>query len=354
MDRPVRAFVCDDSPFVCRLVSSYLSSSPRVEVVGTASDAERAIALVRDTRPDVVTLDLNMKNARGLEVLDRLMHESPIPVVVISGEDRNVEAITRRAFALGAVDFVSKFTRDRAMDPLELRDRIVTKVQAAARVRVVRSLRSGERPGHAGSARTRERPLEAERLPAGGVVVIGGSTGGPQAIRQLLQALCPEQSASVLVVQHMTRGVTGEMARHLDQHLSWSVKEAEAGDALQEGRVLVAPGGCHLLLDERLRVELRPGTAVEPYCPSIDRTMRSVARLCGERSRGVLLSGMGYDGSAGLAEILAAGGRTFVQDPGSCVVDSMPRCAIDIGAAASVETPANIGRLLSGRLRTRA
>jgi len=347
MERPVRALVCDDSPFVCRLVSGYLGASPEVEVVGTASDAEHAIELVRETRPDVVTLDLNMKQARGLEVLDRLMHESPIPVVVISGEDRNVGDVTRRAFELGAVDFVSKFSRDRAIDPVELRDRIVTKVRAAARVRVVRSLWCND-----GSRRPRQvqrrRESDAPRqLPAGGVVVIGASTGGPQALRQLLAASGSGRQAAVLVVQHMTKGVTRELVRHLAQHVPWSVKEAEAGDPLEEGMVLVAPGGFHLLLDERLRVELRPGTELEPYCPSIDMTMRSVARLCGDRCRGVLLSGMGYDGSAGLAEIRAAGGRTFVQEPSSCVVDSMPRCAIDIGAVTHVEAPATIGRLIS-------
>jgi two-component system chemotaxis response regulator CheB len=349
MRAPVRALVCDDSPFVCRLVSQYLAASPGIEVVGSACDAELALDLVRSRRPDVVTLDLTMKNAQGLKTLDRLMHECPTPVVVISGEDRNLGTVIQRAFALGAVDFVSKFTRDRRVEPSALRNRIVAGVRAAAQVRVVRSLPS--RP----SAAPRLRPLPADApvadLPPAGVVVVGASTGGPEAVRNLLQAVDPDLAASFVVVQHMPRGVTRALVRHLDRQLAWRVREAEPGDLLEPGQVLVAPGGSHLLLGSELQVELQPGEESQPYCPSIDLAMRSAARVCGSRARGVVLSGMGCDGSAGLAEILEAGGLTFAQEPASCVVDSMPRCALEIGAAQSAGSPEHIGQLLSRRAR---
>jgi two-component system chemotaxis response regulator CheB len=349
MQPPVRALVCDDSPFVCRLVSQYLAASPGIEVVGSACDAERALDLVHEQRPDVVTLDLTMKNAQGLKTLDRLMHECPTPVVVISGEDRNLGEVIQRAFDLGAVDFVSKFTRGQCVDPGVLRSRIVAGVRAAAQVRVVRSLSSHAATG----PRPRPRPAEAPApdLPAAGVVVVGASTGGPEAVRHLLQAVDPGLAAAVLLVQHMPRGVTRALVRHLDRHLGWTVDEARAGEAITSGQVLVAPGGCHLLLGGDLRIELQPGGELESYCPSIDLAMRSVAAVCGPRSRGVVLSGMGCDGSAGLAEIHAAGGLTFAQEPASCVVDSMPRCAIEIGAAQRAGSPETIGRLLSRQAR---
>lgn len=349
MRAPVRALVCDDSPFVCRLVSQYLAASPGIEVVGSACDAEGALDLVLEKRPDVVTLDLTMKNAQGLHTLDRLMRECPTPVVVISGEDRNLGTVIQKAFALGAVDFVSKFTRERCVEPGALRKRIVAGVRAAAQVRVVRSL-----PSRA-AAEPRLRPLPAEapaaHLPAAGVVVVGASTGGPEALRSLLRAVDPDLAASFLVVQHMPRGVTRALVRHLDRQLGWRVREAEPGDRLVPGQVLVAPGGSHLLLRDELCVDLQPGSEGHSYCPSIDLAMRSVARVCGSRSRGVVLSGMGCDGSAGLAEILRVGGETFAQEPTSCVVDSMPRCALELGAAQRAASPELIGQLLSRRAR---
>ena len=371
MTRLIRIVVADDSPFVCRLLTSYLQSSSDFQVVGTALNGARAVELVKELRPDAVTLDLEMPEMNGVEALEHIMYECPTPVVLVSGVSRRAAAITLQALDMGAVDFILKYTPGVNTNPEALRQEIMAKVRVASQIKVIRSLRprrpqdrqtlpaprqaQDTTPPPASPPTTPEvgdTPLERARrrdfspfLPSG-VVVIGASTGGPVALRELLSNLPADFPAAVIIVQHMPATFTGVLAAQLDRQVPFEVKEAEAGDHLQPGLALVAPGGYHLLLRTDSQVELNQGPEIEGHRPSIDVTMQSVAQLYGARAKGVVLTGMGNDGSLGLVSIRAKGGKTFAQDADSCVVNGMPQRAIEKGVVDHVAPPAKIARLL--------
>jgi two-component system chemotaxis response regulator CheB len=367
MTRPIRIVVADDSPFVCRLLTSYLQSSSDFQVVGTALNGARAVELVKELHPDAVTLDLEMPEMNGLEALEYIMHECPTPVVLVSGVSRRAAAITLQALDIGAVDFILKYTPGVNTNPETLRQEIMAKVRAASQIKVIRSLRprrSQDRetlpvpypayPSEPERAQSIAPTIDDERtrrrdvspfLPSG-VVVIGASTGGPVALRELLSNLPADFPAAVIIVQHMPATFTGVLAAQLNRQVPFKVKEAAAGDRLQPGLALVAPGGYHLLLRPDSQVELNQGPEIEGHRPSIDVTMQSVAQLYGARAKGVVLTGMGNDGSLGLVSIRAKGGKTFAQDADSCVINGMPRRAIEKGIVDHVAPPAKIARLL--------
>jgi two-component system chemotaxis response regulator CheB len=370
MTQVLRVVVVDDSPFVCRLVSGYLQSAPGIQVVGMALNGPRALELVNALRPSAVTLDLEMPGMDGLEVLDRIMHDCPTPVLLLSGVSGRAAAATLQALDRGAVDFVLKYTPGVDTDPDALRREIVAKVRLAARIKVIRSLDQGQmrrepevkpprRPGGRGRQPSAETPLtlspapvrqaspeEAPTYLAGGVVVIGASTGGPLALRELLGNLPADFSAAVLVVQHMPATFTRVLAAQLNRYVLLQVKEGEEGDRLQPGRVLVAPGDYHALVRGDGRLELVQGPKIAGHRPSIDVTMQSVAQVYGPRTRGVVLTGMGSDGALGLVAIRNRGGQTFVQEVSTCVVGSMPQQAIDRGVVDHIASPAEIAQLL--------
>lgn len=365
---PLRVVVADDSPFVCRLLASYLASAPGIEVAATAPTGARALELVRALRPDVVTLDLEMPVLDGLEALERIMAETPTPAVVISGVSGRAAGRTLAALEAGAVDFVLKFAPQAGPDPEALRREIVAKVRAAARVRVIRSI-ARRRPAAgpaavpaaaspAAAARSAAPPSPpppapalglagGRRTPPGGVVVIGASTGGPVAVRELLTDLPADFPAAVLVVQHLPATFTRVLAAQLARRVALAVREAREGDPLEPGTVLVAPGGFHVVFRPDLRVGLVPGPEVHGHCPACDVTMQAAAQAFGGRARGVVLTGMGSDGTQGLMAIRARGGRTFAQDAASCVVAGMPQRAIERGLVDAVGSPSEIARWLA-------
>jgi two-component system chemotaxis response regulator CheB len=353
MSVPLHVVVVDGSPFVCRLLTAHLESVPGVKVVGTARDGVRALDLVRSLKPAAVTLGLELAGRSGLEVLEAIMHDCPTPVVVISSPGRRAAEVTLRALRLGAVDFILKHAPGVDTDADSLRHEVVAKVALAAQVKVIRSLRPG-RTGEPALPQTAAR--EGTEKPAAGspgpipflpaVVVIGASTGGPLALRELLGALPADYSAGLLVVQHMPASFTGVLAAQLDRQVALRVKEAQEGERLQPGLVLVAPGDYHLLLRSDSRVELNRGPAIGGHRPSIDVTMQSAAQVYGPRTRGVILTGMGEDGALGLVAIRSKGGRTYAQDAASCVVNGMPQRAIDRGTVDHIAAPCGIGQLL--------
>jgi two-component system chemotaxis response regulator CheB len=352
---PLRVVVADDSPFVRRLLASYLASAPGIEVSATAPTGLRALELVRSLRPDVVTLDLEMPELDGLAALERIMAETPTPAVVISGVSGRAAGRTLAALEAGAVDFVLKFSPQAGPDPEALRQEIVAKVRAAARVRVIRSIVRRRLAAGPPPASAREvalppplpAPAGRHRRPAGGVVVIGASTGGPVAVRELLADLPADFPAAVLVVQHLPATFTRVLAAQLARRVTLAVREAREGDPLEPGTVLVAPGGFHLVFRPDLRVGLIPGPEVHGHCPACDVTMQAAAQAFGGRARGVVLTGMGSDGTQGLMAIRARGGRTFAQDAASCVVAGMPQRAIERGLVDAVGSPSEIARWLA-------
>ncbi len=351
MTDPVRVVVVDDSPFVCRLMTAHLQTVPDIKVVGTALNGLHALSLIKELRPEVVTLDLEMPEMNGEQTLQAIMYDCPTPVVLVSGVSRQAAQVTLRALEMGAVDFILKYTPGVDTDPDALRHEIIAKVRAAARIHVIRSVRR-RAVADLEFAPPREIPSEAPAhfdatpFSPGVVIVIGASTGGPVALRELIGALPADFSAAIIIVQHIPASFTSVLAAQLNRHSHLRVKEAQTGDRLQPGSVLIAPGGFHLLVRTDARVELNPGPEIGGHRPSIDVTMQSVAQLYHARAKGIVLTGMGSDGTLGLVAIHAKGGQTFAQDAASCVVNGMPQRAIERGVVDQVASPSQIAHLL--------
>lgn len=344
MSRRTRVVVIDDSPFVCALIARYLEASDDLEVIGTLTDGARAVERIRELAPDVITLDLEMPDVNGLEVLQRLMEHAPTPVVVISGVSGRGATMTLQALERGAVDFALKFTPDEPTDPELLRHEIQTKVRQAADIRVVRTVptelqRTTPTPGPNPLVfPTKSQPPR--------VVVIGASTGGPLALRELLGHLPASFPGSIVIVQHIPASFTSVLAAQLQRHTELEVREADHGDRLQPNTVWVAPGGRHFVLGEQTRIALREGPAINGHCPSIDVTMQAVAHAFGHRAVGVVLTGMGSDGVHGLRAIRATGGTTYAQDQATSTVHGMPQRAIEEGVVDHIGSPRDIATWL--------
>ena len=349
MKRKIRILVADDSPFVCRLLSNYIQSSSDMEVIGIAQDGSRALELIKERDPDAITLDLEMPIMGGLEALDVIMKEFPKPVVVISGVSKKAADATLEALELGAVDFILKYVPGQQIDPESFRKETIAKVKAAAKIRVIRNISKGKTKQPA----VRQPKLVADPekplfpLLAGGVVVIGASTGGPLALRELLGQLPSDFPAAVLLVQHIPHTFTKVLASQLNKDATLPVSEARHGETLRPGRVYLAPGDHHLMIDGRSRIILNMGPEIGGHRPSINVTMQAVAQIYGSSTVGVILTGMGDDGSLGLLAIRNKGGKTYAQDASSCTVNGMPKSAIDRGVVDHVAPPQQIGLLLA-------
>jgi two-component system, chemotaxis family, protein-glutamate methylesterase/glutaminase len=352
----INVAIADDSPFTCKLLASYLEEGGECRVVGMAHDTEATLALLRDATPDVLTLDLQMPGGDGLDLLRRLPVDPPVSVVVISGVTRLAAATTLRALELGAVDFILKYTPGAPVSRASLKREIVAKVKAAAAMRMER--RVTVEPAASAAPEPVVRPLprvparQASAAPdASGVVVIGASTGGPSAVGELLNQLTDDFALPCVVVQHLPAPFTAAFAAQLKRRARVDVRVAAAGDRLERGVVLVAPGAVHLVIRSDGRVHLQSPTTKDLYRPSIDLAMTSAAETFGGSAIGVVLTGIGNDGAEGLKRIREAGGEGFVQDASSCIVPSMPDRALQRAGADLVATPQRIGQALASRRR---
>lgn len=322
----IRVLVVDDSTIMRRLLTDLLQADPEIEVIDTARDGQEAIDKAAALKPDVITLDIEMPRMDGLTALHHIMREDPRPVVMVSAMDKREADITMKALAMGAVDFVSKTSASISLDMDQVQGELITKVKGAARARVHRPSRS--------LSPVLGVPLVTP-IPGMHCLVIGASTGGPGAITKVVSGLPRNLPAAVLVVVHMPAGFTGSFAQRLNWFTSLEVREAEHGDSLVLGRILVAPGGKHLRVRDG-RVHLDEEPPVNFVRPSVDVTMETVAREFGKRSRGVLLTGMGADGANGLKRIKEAGGPTIAQDEDTSIIYGMPKAAVELGAASQV------------------
>lgn len=324
--RIIKVLVVDDSAFVRKVVTQMLSRSPFVEVVGSARDGEDALEQVARLNPDVVTLDLMMPGMDGVEFLRRQMQVRPLPVVVCSIAHESGE-MALAAFEAGAVEFIQKPTA-LATDRLhEVADELLAKVKAAAGVEMA----------HLATHRPKEalrvsRPAEARPRQAD-VVVIGISTGGPQALRHLIPSLPANFPAPIAIVQHMPVGYTQMYAERLNQISALEVLEAREGDLLRPGAVFLAPAGRHLSFDRqgdgsvRCHLDIRPLDT--PHRPAVDVLFQSAAGTFEAGVLGLVMTGMGDDGLVGAAHIKARGGRIVTETEESCVVYGMPRVVVE-------------------------
>ncbi|MEE9284093.1 MAG: chemotaxis response regulator protein-glutamate methylesterase [Dehalococcoidia bacterium] len=328
MPRPVRLLIVDDSQFVQASLKRKLGSTPEIEIVGTAGDGIEAIDRVHELRPDVVTLDVEMPRMDGLAALEHIMRTRPTPVVMLSSLTGEGADATLRALELGAIDF---FLKPSQASPTGL-DREATdlraKILGAARANPARL--GPVRRTAAATARVRRSP-GTHGAGMSNVLVVGSSTGGPRALMELLPALPGDLPAGVLIVQHMPPGFTRSMAERLDALSALHIKEASPGDVVRAGQGLIAAGGYHLVVDRRGRIDLTLDDPEHGVRPAVDVTMEAVARVYGDRSLGVVLTGMGSDGTRGAALIRAAGGRVAAEDESTCAVYGMPRSVIEAG-----------------------
>jgi two-component system chemotaxis response regulator CheB len=338
----VRVLVVDDSAFARKVMREVLGESPRIQVVGAARDGLEALELIAELAPDVLTLDLVMPNLDGLGVLRALPRVNPPRVVVVSVSDAD-SALGVEALTAGAFDVVHKPTALATGRLYELRGELIAKVLAAAEARVPVA-REGEPAASAPIARAGKIEL----------VVIGASTGGPQALTRLLAALPATTSAPIAIALHIPAGYTHAFGERLDRDCALGVSEAEDGAELRPGHVLIAPGGGQMLIERRegrLCVATRPAGAYDyPYAPSVDLLFASAATAVGPGVLAVVLTGMGDDGLAGARAVRAAGGTIFAEAESSCVVYGMPRCVRESGLADAEAPIERMGALILAQL----
>jgi two-component system chemotaxis response regulator CheB len=329
----VRVLVVDDSALMRKMIPQMLEADHSIEVVGTAMDGTFCLKKIEELRPNVVTLDLQMPGMNGIDTLKEIVRRHPVPVIVVSSHSTEGASVTLKALGLGAFDFVTK-PQDASGHMADTTRELIAKIKAAANCKVVR-------PGI-----LRGTPAPLEKISAGKsapaptkMVAIGISTGGPQALEFLLAQLPPDFAGTILVVQHMPEGFTEMFARRLNELSGLRVKEAQSGDVLQAGRVLISPGSRHMKV-KRLPmgdvVVLSDDAPVNGHRPSVDVLFHSVAEEFGPLAIGVLMTGMGEDGALGLGAMKKAGSMTIAQSEESCVVFGMPKAAIERGYATRV------------------
>lgn len=332
-NRKIRVLIVDDSALARKILAEGLARDPQIEVIGVARDPYVAWEILLKERPDVITLDVEMPGMDGVTFLKEYMPIVPTPTVVVSAFTERGQKVTIAALEAGAVDVVLK-PRVGVVDEFPLMmDEIRQRVKAAARANVARHARMHTRP---------HRPLatiEAGRaLPESDskIIAIGASAGGVSALTQIIPAF-PPSAPGILIVQHMPPGFTASFAERLNHLSPMEVREAQDGDVVHPGLVLVAPGGKRHMEVHRqgreYRVVLREGEKVAGHIPSVDMLFFSVARAAGRNAAAAVLTGMGSDGAAGLLAIRRAGGRTFAQDEQTSVVFGMPRAAWERGGA---------------------
>jgi len=346
--RKIRVLCVDDSALVRGLMTEIINSHADMEVVAVAPDPLVARELIKQHNPDVLTLDVEMPRMDGLDFLEKLMRLRPMPVVMVSSLTERGGETTLRALELGAIDFVTKPKLGIRDGLLEYAELIADKIRAAARARLRPSAAVAPAP-----PQRLQRPFaSSEKL-----VIVGASTGGTEAIREVLYPLPPD-SPAILVTQHMPAGFTRSFAQRLDALCAVTVREASHGERVLPGHVYLAPGGeTHMKLGRsgaNYIIELEASEPVNRHRPSVDVLFRSAAEAAGANAIGVILTGMGKDGAAGLLAMRQAGAHTLAQDEASCVVFGMPREAIAVGAAAEIVPLAGMSERILARLGDRA
>ena len=335
----IKVLIVDDSATARAVLSEILASEPSIEVVGTASDAYVARDKIIELKPDVICLDVEMPRMDGITFLKKLMHYMPLPVIMVSSLTQSGAKTTLEALEAGAVDFVPKLHSHIYDKKDEMRDELISKIKVASKVKVFKKELNNQIQANTTSlAQTTNK-----------ILAIGASTGGTEALKDVLIGL-PRNAPGTVIVQHMPANFTAQFAQRLNSLCAMEVREARNGDSIIPGVALVAPGDYHMVVRRsgaRYYVEIGNGEKVSGHRPSVDVLFNSVAKIAGANAIGVILTGMGSDGAKGLLAMKNAGARTIGQDEASCVVYGMPKVAHEIGA---VERQLPLNRVAEGIL----
>jgi two-component system chemotaxis response regulator CheB len=350
---PIRVVVVDDSAFMRKVIGDLLEKDPGIQVIGKGKNGKEAIELVQKLSPDVVTLDVEMPIMNGLEALEQIMKDSPLPIVMLSSVTQQGASETIRALERGAIDFIPKPSGAISLDLHKMGAEIVQKVKAAARVKMSHLIKREE-------TKTYVRPMllketssaPASFLPSASemiglsrkmnkgkvnhLVAVGTSTGGPKALQVLLRGFPRDFNGTVVIVQHMPPGFTKSLAQRLDSLCEIQVTEAEDNQILQSGHAYIAPGDYHMEVKQRadgeLYISLNQSQPRGGHRPSVDMLFESIAAIQHPAKHAIIMTGMGSDGTAGLKKLKETGIRTVIaEDESTCVVFGMPRSAIQAG-----------------------
>lgn len=319
----IRVLIVDDSAVVRKVFAAELSRDAEIEVIGTAPDPYVARDKILELKPDVLTLDIEMPRMDGLTFLKKIMHYHPLPVIIVSSLTQAGGEMAMEALAYGAVDVMCKPQGAYSVENMSIE--LIDKIKAAAGVNVT----------HLQKRPTQQKTHQALTRTTNKIIAIGASTGGTEALRIVLEQF-PPNAPGTLVVQHMPEHFTRSFAERLNSLCTVEVKEAENGDTVVPGRVLIAPGNHHLRLKRsgaNYIGEVKEGPLVCRHRPSVEVLFNSVAQYGGSNAVGVILTGMGKDGATGLLKMKQAGAETIAQNEDSCVVFGMPREAIACGGA---------------------
>jgi two-component system chemotaxis response regulator CheB len=333
--------VVDDSAFMRKSLTTMLEEGKQIQVVGVARNGEEAVQQVQQLKPDVVTMDVEMPGMTGLQALQQIMAKHPVPIIMVSSITVEGAQETLQALEWGAVDFVPKQLDGVASKIAEIQKLLVAKVLAARHAGA--KLKKSPTRGMAQPAAMPNKALSSLSISmtrGSKIIAIGCSTGGPQALFEIMPTIPGDCPAAIVIVQHMPKSFTKPFAERLNNLCALDVREAADGDEVKPGRVLVAPGGMQFRIVKKTItssiVKLSPNVENHPHAPCVDIMMQSVAVLYGERSIGVILTGMGHDGLEGMKAIKATNGRTIAQDESSSVVYGMPKAVVEAGCAEKV------------------
>lgn len=341
-DAPIRVLVVDDSAFMRFAITKHLNEATGILVVGSARDGVEALELIPKLNPDVITLDVEMPRLDGLGTLRRIMADFPRPVIMLSSLTVEGARETVQALTAGAVDFIPKPSNKANIETVMVE--VIAKIRKVVRARVYKIAGDSSEKNQV-RASTASRNVRSLRS-SDKIVVIGSSTGGPRALNTVIPQLPANLPAAILIVQHMPVGFTRSLAERLDSISQISVKEAEPGDRPEVGRALLAPGGFHMVLDREGQISLNQNPTVHGVRPAIDVTMISVAQRFGASTIGVVLTGMGSDGTNGSSLIHSLGGLVIAEDESTAVVWGMPRSVYEAGATNEVVPLPDVARAI--------
>lgn len=354
MPKAIQVLVVDDSTFMRKSLSTMLTSDPRIAVAGMARNGEEALQQVKALKPDVVTMDVEMPGMNGIEAVRRIMAEYPVPIVMVSSLTTEGASDTLQALEFGAVDYVPKQLDGVATNIVEIERELIAKIVAASQASGKLAIRQSGGP-MAPIVKPSGGALSAHSVSVtrgNRIVAIGCSTGGPQALMEVLPNFPADFPAAIVIVQHMPKTFTKPFADRMNQICPLEVKEAVDGEEVRAGVVLIAPGGQQFRVKKKNIttniVSLSPNYEKHLHAPAADIMLQSVAALYGERGIGIILTGMGHDGLEGMKAIKASKGRTIAQDEKTCIVYGMPKAVVEAGCADKVvPLPHIVGEVLN-------